>query len=263
VKLAIRGLTVAFGGRCVVDVEQLDLAQGEILGVAGESGSGKSSMAAAVLGLTVHQGGVAAGSIALDGQELVGLDEGALREIRGSRIAMIFQNPAATFNPTFRIGDVFLRALRLHGATREEARARAERAMEEVLLTPALLERYPHEISGGQAQRTAIALAVALEAEVLVADEPTSALDVTVQSEIINILRRVREQQDLSVLIISHDLAVLGELCDRIAVMHDGKVVEQGASGQVLHQPAHEYTRELIASIPTLGAHAALVNDDA
>jgi peptide/nickel transport system ATP-binding protein len=262
-KLALEGLTVSFGEHRVVEVERLELGVGEILGVAGESGSGKSSMANAVLGLSGYLGATLGGSIRLDGRELVGLPERELREIRGKQIAMIFQNPVATFNPTFAIGDIFRRALRLHGASKSEAKERAVAAMAEVLLPAEILDRYPHEVSGGQAQRTAIALAVALEAELLLADEPTSALDVTVQSEVIEILRRVREQQGLSVLLISHDLAVLGELCERIAVMKDGRVVEQGTTDQVLKRPEHPYTRELIASVLTVETPAAQGAGDA
>jgi peptide/nickel transport system ATP-binding protein len=253
-KLALRDLEIAFGERRVVEIETLDVAAGEIVGLVGESGSGKSMTALAVLGLAENAGARVTGSIELDGHELVGAAPPQLRAIRGSRIAMIFQHPVSAFNPVFRIGDIFLRALRLHGASRAEAVERARTALAEVLLPNALLERYPHQLSGGQAQRMAVALAVALRAEVLIADEATSALDVTVQAEIVDLLARLRELEGIAILFISHDLAVVGQLCDRVAVMQRGRIVEIGATEQVLHRASDPYTRELIAAVPRITA---------
>jgi ABC-type glutathione transport system ATPase component len=253
-RLRIRGLEVAFGERVVVALDELDVGAGEIVGLVGESGSGKSMTALATLGLASAAGARVAGSITIDGLEVVGLSEARLRDIRGTRIAMIFQNPIGSFNPVLRIGDVFVRALRLHGAGRSEARRRCAEAFGEVMLTPELLDRYPHQLSGGQAQRAAIALAVALRAEVLLADEPTSALDVTVQAEVLDLLRRLRDLERLATLFISHDLAVVAQLCDRVTVLRGGRVQEAGTIGAVLHHPQHPYTRELIAAVPTLGA---------
>ncbi|MGQ0668060.1 MAG: ABC transporter ATP-binding protein [Actinomycetota bacterium] len=253
-ELGVRDLRISFGDRMVVDLERLDLLPGEILGLAGESGSGKSMTALAVAGLAWTMGARVEGSIVLDGEELVGRSEAELRKVRGSRIAMIFQSPLAALNPVRRVGDLFVRALRLHGATKEEAGERAERAMREVLLSPELLRRYPHELSGGQAQRVAIATALALRAEVLLADEPTSALDVTVQAEILETLRRLRDEDGMSVLFISHDLAVIAELCDRVAVMREGRIVEEGPPEEVLRRPRHDYTKELLAAVPKVGS---------
>jgi peptide/nickel transport system ATP-binding protein len=256
VKLALRDVEIRFGERRVVAIDELDLAGEEILGLVGESGSGKSMTALAVLGLAETTGASVCGSIRLDGLELAGLSGRALRRVRGERVAMIFQNPVSAFNPVFRVGEIFLRTLRLHGLGRADARERAQAGMRDVLLSPDLLKRYPHQLSGGQAQRVAIALAVALRSEVLLADEPTSALDVTVQAEILELLRGLRDRDGMAILMISHDLAVIGQLCDRTAVMRDGRIVESGATASVLRSPQHPYTRELVAAVPRVGAVA-------
>ena len=256
-KLSLRDLRIEFGPRTVVDLEHLELGSGEILGLAGESGSGKSITALAGIGLASTLGARVQGSVRLDGEELVGAPESRLREIRGSRIAMIFQSPVSSLDPLLRVGELFERTLRLHGVDRREASERAKGAFREVLLSPDLLSRYPNELSGGQAQRIAIALALALRSEVLIADEPTSALDVTVQAEILDLLRRVREERGMSVLFISHDLAVIAELCDRVAVMRLGRIVEEGATARVLGEPVDDYTKLLVAAVPRIGAGIA------
>jgi ABC-type glutathione transport system ATPase component len=256
-KLEVRGLRVSFGGRRVVDLEALGVEEQEIVGLVGESGSGKSMTALAVLGLAAAAGAKVEGSVKLDGRELIGFGEQELRRVRGARIAMIFQNPVSAFNPVFRVGDIFVRALRLHGLNREHARVRAREGLAEVLLTPDLLHRYPHELSGGQAQRVAIALALALRSEVLLADEPTSALDVTVQAEILELLRGLRERERMAILLISHDLGVIGQLCDRTAVMRAGRIVETAATAAILSGAREQYTRELVAAVPKIGTAAA------
>jgi peptide/nickel transport system ATP-binding protein len=253
-RLAIRDLQVRFGDRQVVGIGEFGLGEAEIVGLAGESGSGKSMTTLAVLGLAHTVGATVSGSIRLDGTELTGLPQRQLLELRGRRIAAIFQSPALAFSPVFKVGSVVLRALRLHGMSRADAADAAARAMRQVLLAPELLDRYPAQLSGGQLQRVAIALALALRAEVLLADEPTSALDVTVQAEVLELLRGLREREGMSVLLISHDLAVVAELCDRVAIMQGGRIVEQGPVGQVLSTPRHEYTAELLAAVPRLGA---------
>ena len=253
--LAVRDLRVRFGPRVVSHIPELDLAAGEIVGLAGESGSGKSVAALGVCGLTQYLGASAEGSVRLGEVDLLQLGEREMRRIRGRRIAMVMQNPRASLNPTLRLGKLFHRTLRLHGIGRAEARRRALISMDEVLLDPALLRRYPHQVSGGQAQRFSIALALALNAEYLLADEPTSALDATVQAEVVALLRKVTIDRGTGVLFISHDLAVIGELCSRLLVMREGEVVEVGDTARVLARPSSPYTRELVAAVPRIGGH--------
>jgi peptide/nickel transport system ATP-binding protein len=255
-RLAISDLEVRFGPRPVVQIDELTLGGAEIVGLAAESGSGKSMTTLAILGLAHTVGASVSGSIRLDGTELTSLSQRALRERRGRQIAAIFQSPAMAFSPVFKVGRVVLGALRLHGMSKAEAAQAAARAMREVLLPPDLLDRYPAQLSGGQLQRVAIAIALALRAEVLLADEPTSALDVTVQAEVLELLRGLREREGMSVLLISHDLAVVAELCDRVAVMQAGRIVEQGPAAQVLTAPQHPYTAELLAAVPRIAAPA-------
>jgi len=252
VKLQIRDLRVLFGDHVAASVAALDVGAGEIVGLAGESGSGKSMTIQAVLGLAGTAGATVTGSIKLDGTELTGMSPAALRAARGRRIAAIFQSPASAFNPVFRVGVIVTRALRLHGLSAAEARDRAAAAMRSVLLPPELLSRYPAQLSGGQLQRVAIALAIALRAEVLLADEPTSALDVTVQAEVLELLRELRDTRGMAILFVSHDLAVIAELCDRVAIMRSGQVIEQGRTQEVIAAPQQDYTRELLAAVPRL-----------
>ena len=251
-KLQIRDLRVLLGDRLAASVAALDVGAGEIVGLAGESGSGKSMTIQAVLGLAGTVGATVTGSIRLDGTELTALSPAALRAVRGRRIAAIFQSPASAFNPVYRVGVIVTRALRLHGLSATEARDRAAAAMRSVLLPPELLSRYPAQLSGGQLQRVAIALAIALRAEVLLADEPTSALDVTVQAEVLELLRELRDTRGMAILFVSHDLAVIAELCDRVAIMRSGQVIEQGPTQQVIAAPQQDYTRELLAAVPRL-----------
>ena len=251
-KLQIRDLRVLFGDHVAASVAALDVGAGEIVGLAGESGSGKSMTIQAVLGLAGTAGATVTGSIKLDGTELTGMSPAALRAVRGRRIAAIFQSPASAFNPVFRVGVIVTRALRLHGLSAAEARDRAAAAMRSVLLPPELLSRYPAQLSGGQLQRVAIALAIALRAEVLLADEPTSALDVTVQAEVLELLRELRDTRGMAILFVSHDLAVIAELCDRVAIMRSGQVIEQGRTQEVIAAPQQDYTRELLAAVPRL-----------
>lgn len=254
--LEIENLRVRFDDRAAVAIDHLSMDAGEIVGLAGESGSGKSMTTLAVLGLAERVGARVHGSIRLRDLELIGLPDQRLREIRGRRIAMIFQNPGLAFNPVFRVGTLFARALLLHGArSRREAHERAVEALRSVFLTPDLLDRYPAQLSGGQLQRMAIAIALALRAELLLADEPTSALDVTVQAEVLELLRGVRNR-GMGVLFISHDLAVVAELCDRVAIMKRARIVEEGPTCRILAESRHEYTRALIQAASSLASAA-------
>ncbi len=253
-RLAIAGLDVRFGTQQVVCLDELSVGAGEIVGLAGESGSGKSMTTLAVLGLAHTVGATVTGSIRLNGTELTSLSQRELREVRGRRIAAIFQSPAMAFSPVFRVGSVVHSALRLHGMSKAEAAQAASRAMRQVLLSPGLLDRFPSQLSGGQLQRVAIAIALALRAEVLLADEPTSALDVTVQAEVLELLGELREREGMSVLFISHDLAVVAELCDRVAIMRGGRIVEQGPASTVLSAPKDPYTADLLAAVPRIRA---------
>jgi peptide/nickel transport system ATP-binding protein len=260
VKLSIRDLRVRFGDRLALHIAELDVPAGQITALAGESGSGKSLTIQAVLGLAGTAGATVTGSITLDGRELIGLPTSRLREIRGARIAAIFQSPAMAFNPVFRVGTIVTKALRLRGLSKEQAGERAESAMRSVLLDPGLLRRYPSQMSGGQLQRVAIALALALRAEVLLADEPASALDVTVQAEVLELLRELRDERGMAILFVSHDLAVIAELGDQVAIMRSGEIVESGpvkgdgeAGRGILAAPEHAYTQELLAAVPRIG----------
>ncbi len=260
-RLEIDDLRVSFGDRVVAHIPELAIESGESVGIAGESGSGKSMTAMAILGLAEHLGASTAGSVRLDGRELVGAPQRELREIRGRRIGMIFQSPSTAFNPVLRTGYTFAHILALHGGgNRRLRRATAEAALAEVRLTPRVLERYPHQLSGGELQRVAIAIALALRAELLLADEPTSALDVTVQAEIFEIVSRIRATDGMAILFISHDLAAVAEITDRIVIMRAGEVVEAGATRSVVNAPSHPYTRALFDAVPALsggGADAA------
>ncbi|GAA5138035.1 ABC transporter ATP-binding protein [Pseudonocardia adelaidensis] len=226
---------------------------GETLAVVGESGSGKSVSSLAVLGL-LGGGRVTAGSIRFQGEELVGAGAERLRRLRGAEIAMIFQNPMSSLDPLFTVGDQIAEALRIHRpVSRRDARRRAVELLTEVgLPDPARRVRsYPHELSGGQQQRVMIAMALACEPALLIADEPTTALDVTVEAQILELLRRMQRDHGTALLFVTHDMGVVAEMADRVLVMYAGRVVEQGAVDDVLRDPRNPYTRALIGSIPT------------
>lgn len=251
------GVTYALGGgvalRAVEDVS-FDVARGEALALVGESGCGKSSIAKAVLQL--HP--VSAGKVVLDGRDLALLARRELRETRRS-LQMIFQDPIASLNPRRRVRDILEAPLRIHGiGTSEERRTRVERVLALVHMDPAaVLDRYPHEFSGGQCQRLSIARAIILEPSLLVCDEAVSALDVSVRAQILNVLNELRVTLGLSMLFISHDLAVVRNVADRIAVMYLGKICEIGSSDAIFKRSAHPYTAALIRAVPVADPDAA------
>jgi peptide/nickel transport system ATP-binding protein len=255
--LEIRDLRVTFRVRegvvqAVNDV-QLTLERGQTLGLVGESGSGKTVTSLTVLGLTRSPTTEISGQILLDGVDLVALSDHELRGIRGRRVAMVFQDPLSSLHPMHRIGWQMIEAIQAHEKVRSKAaRARAIDLLRDVGI-PSPEERvdaYPHELSGGMRQRVMIAMGLALDPDLLIADEPTSALDVTVQSQILELLAKLQEEKGMALLIVSHDLGVIAEQTDEIAVMYGGRIVEQGTSDAVIERPMHPYTRGLLASIP-------------
>ena len=249
----VEDLVVSVRDRCVSSVPELVVERGACVALVGESGSGKSSALLAILGLSASMGARAQGRVRLFGVDVLSASNRQLCRIRGLRAAFVAQTPQGALNPTMRLGALLKRSLALHGIAGADAETRTSEAMAGVLLPRRILDRYPHEISGGQAQRFAIALALALGAELIVADEPTSALDVTVQSEILALLLRLRETKQLSLLLVSHDLAVVSTLADRIVVMREGAVVESSPASELFVNPACDYTRELIDAVPAFG----------
>lgn len=259
--LSLQGLTVALPRgadrpEALRDVS-LDLKAGEILCVVGESGSGKSMTASAVMRLLPPNVTITGGSISFEGQDLARADEAAMRALRGSRIAMVFQEPMTALNPLRSIGDQIGETFRIHTSlTNAEIEERVLALLSEVRIPdPARAARaFPHELSGGQRQRAMIAMALALDPVVLIADEPTTALDVTTQAQILTLIRDLQRRKGTAVLFITHDFGVVAEIADRVAVMQHGLVVEQGLAADVLHKPQHSYTKALIAAVPPLKA---------
>jgi peptide/nickel transport system ATP-binding protein len=253
--LSIEQLTIAFRGKPVVRELSLAIQPGEVLGLVGESGSGKSVTSLAILGL-VESAAEVRGSIRFDGEELLTLRPEAMRRYRGRRIAMIFQEPMTALNPVMQVGRQIAEAIETHQPTltRREVRKAVIADLQAVAL-PEPEKRYtdyPHQFSGGQRQRILIAMALANRPQLLIADEPTTALDVTVQAQVLKLLRDLQQQFGLAMLFISHDLAVVAEVADRVAVMRHGWLLEQGSREQIFHTPRHPYTRSLLGAVPTL-----------
>ena len=252
--LQVRDLRVAYGGASVVAGVSFDLAAGESLAIVGGSGSGKTRIALALLGL-LGPGARVEGSVQLDGRELIGLPDAELNRLRGPRLGIVFQDALSSLNPHLMLGTQLAEPLMWHRKlTRAQAWREAEALLDAVRIAePARrLHQYPHECSGGMRQRVLIALALACRPALLVADEPTSALDVTVQAQVLDLLDELRERHRLALLLISHDLGVVNQLCRRVLVLQRGSVVEQGATGAVLGAPQHPFTRELVSLRPRL-----------
>jgi peptide/nickel transport system ATP-binding protein len=250
----LTGLSVAFDSAPALRGIDLSVAKGEAVGLVGESGCGKSVTWLAALGLLPPKARIT-GSVMLDGQELIGAPAPVLERVRGGRIAMIFQDPSSSLNPVHRIGKQIMEALGLHrGMTGSNARAEAKRLLDLVGIPDAArrLDAYPHELSGGQNQRVMIAIALAGQPELLVADEPTTALDVTIQAQILELLQSIRRQMGMALVLISHDLGVIAEACERVAVMYAGRIVEEAPVAQLFDAAAHPYTQGLIGALPPM-----------
>lgn len=256
--LAVRDLqTVVTAGKRQVPVVRgvsFDILPGQAVALVGESGSGKSMTALSVMGLLPSAARVSGGSVRLAGRELEALDEKDRRRVRGSEIAMIYQDPMTSLNPLMRVGPQVIEGLQAHGVTRRDAVARAVEALGEVGLPrpERIARRYPHELSGGQRQRVMIAMAVALRPKVLIADEPTTALDVTIQQQVLSLVDELRRHSGMALLWITHDLGVVARVAEQILVMYAGQVVESGKSRDLFRRPQHPYTAGLLGSIPPM-----------
>jgi len=257
--LQVNNLIVEFPGRHgtlrALDDISFSIAPGEVLGVVGESGAGKSLTGAAIIGLLEPPGRVASGQILLDGERIDNLSHEQMRHIRGRKIGAIFQDPLTSLNPLYTIGRQLIETIQAHlPVSTEEARQRAIALLEDTGI-PAAAQRighYPHQFSGGMRQRVVIALALAAEPKLIVADEPTTALDVSIQAQIIQLLKRVCREHGAAVMLITHDMGVIAETCDRVAVMYAGRIAEIGPVHEVINQPAHPYTMGLMAAIPDI-----------
>jgi len=262
--LAIEGLKVVFHGERgrathAVDTIDLTLMRGATLGIVGESGCGKSVTALAIMGLLSKTAAVS-GAVRFDGTDLVNLPQAQIRELRGNRLAMIFQEPMTSLNPSYSIGEQIVESLVEHRhLSRKDARRRAIELLRRVdIPSPEKrIDDYPHRLSGGMRQRAMIAMALACEPELLIADEPTTALDVTVQAQILDLLRELRRAGRVAVILITHDLGIVAEICDAVAVMYAGEVVERAPAAALFERPAHPYTVGLLGSLPRLDHQVA------
>jgi peptide/nickel transport system ATP-binding protein len=265
--LDVRHLTVHFGppGRPAPAVDDVSffVAPGETLGLVGESGSGKSITALSILKLLPPEGRIVSGEVRFEGRDLLRLEERAMQAVRGARISLIFQEPMTALNPVMRVGEQIAEALYVHGHERAQARQRAVELLEAVQIPdPGRRAReYPHQLSGGMRQRVMIAIALACTPPLVIADEPTTALDVTIQAQVLDLLRELKARFNLALLLITHDFGVIAEMADRVAVMHKGRIVEQGTVRQILRAPVDPYTRRLLAAVP--GTRAAVVSSPA
>ena len=258
--LQIRNLRVSFSGFQAVDGVDLDVAEGELLGIVGESGSGKSVTAMAVMGLVDPPGIVTADAVRFDGQELLALSPAQRRRIVGKDIAMVFQDALNSLNPSHTVGDQVREVLRAHLKLRGaalEARVLELFELVEIPAAKSRLSNYPHQMSGGMNQRVMIAMAIACQPRLLIADEPTTALDVTIQAQVMQLLARLQREQGLSLVLITHDLAVVAEMAQRVAVMYAGQVVETAAVDTLFDRPRHPYTEALLAALPEHNRGAA------
>jgi peptide/nickel transport system ATP-binding protein len=251
--LKVEHLTTTFGPLVAVNDVSFEVRKGETLGLVGESGSGKSVTAFSIIRLVQEPGRIEGGRVLFQGRDLLTLPESEMRHVRGAGIGFVFQEPMAALNPVMRVGAHIAEALLVHGlASKSEARARAIELLRAVRITnpEQRVDDYPHQLSGGMRQRVMMAIALACKPPLVIADEPTTALDVTVQAQILELLRDMKRQFDLSLLLITHDFGVIAETADRVAVMYRGKIVEEAPVRDIFRNPQHPYTRGLLASIP-------------
>lgn len=236
-----------------VDGVTLTVREGEVMGLAGESGCGKSTLGYALLGLIPPPGRIEGGNVVIDGNDITKMGEGDLRKVRWSKVSMIFQGAMNVLNPVYTIEKQLTEVLMVHkGITQKEAIGIAVDALKEVGLNPELLKRYPHELSGGMKQRVVIAMALILKPRFVVADEPTTALDVVIQAQIMNLLKKIKAEERSAMIFITHDLSIIAEISDKIAIMYAGKIVENGPSEEIFNDSKHPYTQGLLRSIPRL-----------
>ena len=257
--LEVRNLTTSFftdnGEVKAVNGISFNLDHGKVLGIVGESGSGKSVTAYSIMQILASTGVIKEGSsIKFDGQELFNSGEGVMKHIRGGKISIIFQDPMTSLNPTYTIGRQLMEAILLHtNRTKEQARERAIEMLKLVNVNEPekRMKQYPYEFSGGMRQRVMIAMALACEPDILIADEPTTALDVTIQAQILDLMRDLQKKLGMAIILITHDLGVVAQMCDEVIVMYAGSICEQGTADEIFYNPKHEYTKGLLRSIPT------------
>lgn len=233
----------------------ISLKEGEVLGIVGESGSGKSVTAYSLMGLTAHPGKLLGGNLNFNGHEIETMSEKEMRKMRGNEISIIFQDPMTSLNPVYTIGNQITEVIRLHtDKTKQQSKERARELLELVGINEPdkRLKQYPHELSGGMRQRVMIAIALACEPKLLIADEPTTALDVTIQAQILELMMELKDKLGMAIIMITHDLGVVASMCERIAVMYAGRIIEYGTTDDIFYHPKHEYTKGLIRSIPRL-----------
>ena len=258
--LEVKDLKVTFytpaGEVKAVDGISYTIKENEVMGIVGESGSGKSVEAYSIMGLLAHPGKITGGSVTFEGEDLLAYDENERRQFRGSKAAMIFQNPMTCLNPVYTIGNQLMEALTCHDSSikKEEARKRAIEMLEMVGINNAdkRVDQYPHEFSGGMRQRAMIAMALICHPKLLIADEPTTALDVTLQAQILELMKDLQAKTGMAIIFITHNLGVVAEICDRVSVMYAGHIMEQGKVDDIFYRPAHPYTKGLLRSMPNL-----------
>jgi len=252
--LEIKNLIVEIDGRCVIDNVNLDLYKKNVTALIGESGSGKTLTALAILNLLPNMADVIHGEINYKGNNVLKLDPDELREIRGKNIGMVFQEPFTALNPVIRVGVQISETISAHYTiTRKELNEKVLRLLDMVKLPMTVLKSYPHELSGGMRQRVMMAIALSCDPEILILDEPTTALDVSVQKEILGLIKGIEIEKQFSVLFISHDFSVVNMVADEIFVMRNGRILESGNKNDVIHKPVHEYTKHLLDCVPRIG----------